>query len=120
MSKSSQTMHQPTRKYTLPGDGSGYISLCAVSKDGKLIAGFETTRNEIYLWNRNVVKSHLCFYTFSTILTLSFSENEKSLFALNSKNEITLWDLKEVFNPVILNLLFNFIDLFTSVMLLYP
>ncbi|XP_075676256.1 uncharacterized protein LOC113796506 [Dermatophagoides pteronyssinus] len=86
-------------RYLLPEKAPGYISICAVSSDGKQIAGFETTRNEIYLWKRKHQHTINCFHTLSSIVTLTFSMNERCLFTLNSRNEIAFWDLGQ-FPPI--------------------
>lgn len=105
-------------RYLLPEKAPGYISICAVSSDGKQIAGFETTRNEIYLWKRKHQHTINCFHTLSSIVTLTFSMNERCLFTLNSRNEIAFWDLGQVgvfiHFSIALFLFFVFIFFFSS------
>src|SRR5690606_5004013 len=81
-------------RYQLPANR--YVSLCAVSASGKRIAGFETTRSEIFLWNRNSPSNFFFVRSLATIVALNFSQDEKYLFALNERAEITLWELNEV------------------------
>ncbi|UXI22065.1 Glucose-6-phosphate 1-dehydrogenase [Sarcoptes scabiei] len=95
MRKDEKTMMIPSLKYRLPDNGTGYISIVACSSNGNLIAGFEITRNEIYLWKRNNPVSHFFLHTFASIITMSFGYNDQCLFTLNSKSKITLWDIKD-------------------------
>lgn len=108
MRKDEKTMMIPSLKYRLPDNGTGYISIVACSSNGNLIAGFEITRNEIYLWKRNNPVSHFFLHTFASIITMSFGYNDQCLFTLNSKSKITLWDIKDVSIESFFSIRFDF------------
>lgn len=87
-----------------------HFSLVAVSHTGTRLAGFEHTKNEIFLWNRakNNSKSHLgrsesiSFNTsvrfHSSIVSLCFSRDEERLLACCRSGEVTVWDIGKNLN----------------------
>lgn len=75
---------------------NGHFSLCAVSPNGNIVAGFDVVKKEILLWNRNSFDHYKFFRFKSSIVSLSFSKNSKDLLACNDLGDITIWQVDEV------------------------
>lgn len=91
---------------------SSHLSFVAVSRQGHRIAGFEHTRNEIYLWNRGDGTANWGFGSRSpspvsggccpssvllrcqpNIVSLAFSSDSERLLGCCRSGEVTVWNV---------------------------
>lgn len=94
---------------------SSHISFVAVSRSGNRIAGFEHTRNEIYLWNRGdeaanwgfgsrspspvsggCCPSNVLLRCQANIVALAFSNDSERLLGCCRSGEVTVWNVGTV------------------------
>lgn len=127
---SGMTLRQEKRKYSTTlssahshsSSHSSHLSFVAVSRSGSRIAGFEHTRNEIYLWNRGEGTANWGFGSRSpspvsggscpsnvllrcqaNIVSLAFSYDSERLLGCCRSGEITVWNVGKVWRRLLLD-----------------